>query len=157
MKLAAAAALVLNLVGCGHCDGALREMRASPLGGGSIRDEDPRGQPTNIEPGEHFRISADGPAAADESLLVLANIDATHWFLLDDATGAHVPARLTATAGGHSCKNGVTFEMTPEARLPAGSYTLVLVLDGVRWALVDDDERAAFQGRPAMVRHYRVN
>lgn len=161
---------LLGLVdaGCGHCDGAIRNMRAQRAewlrgrgrGGGECKKNRERGPqeeaPTAIAADESFRIVGDGPNRAGPELMQLSGVDARSWVLLADATGQPVPADVTADAGGHMCLRGVGFNLRPRAPLAAGAYTLVLYLDRARWPLLHSDRRASHAGRPAFVRRFRV-
>jgi len=149
----------LVLAGCGHCDGALRMMRsqlAELYTWPQKPDRRPAAEPVAIEVNDSFRIVADGPLSQSEELLASSGIDSSAWFLVDQSTGKRVAAEISADSGGHMCLNGVGFNLKPQEPLAPGSYLLVLLLDRVKWPLVEEAERRSYQGRPAMTRRYLV-
>lgn len=164
LLLVCGATLGLADAGCGHCDGALRDVRALRAewmrGRGGDKKDHQRGPqaaaPEEIGADESFRIVGDGPKRGGPELLQLSGVDARSWVLLADATGEPVPAHVTADAGGHMCLRGVGFNLQPRAPLAPGAYTLVLYLDRLRWPLLHDEHRTTHAGRPAFVRRFRV-
>ena len=126
------------------------ELWGGAEGGRELRE------PIAIRPDARFRILADGPNAGSAELLGRSRVDAGSWILVADATGQPIAADITADAGGHMCLNGVGFNLAPRAPLAPGAYTLALLIDGVRWPVLDSDQRGAFRGAPALVRHYVV-
>jgi hypothetical protein len=135
-------------VACGHCDGAIRTMNVG-LGLDAAErkaiDAEPR-----------FRITADGPADESDELLDKSGVGSTTWYLFHEATGVRIAATITGDSGGHMCRNGVGFNLVPDDPLQAGDYTLVLELDQLAWPLVGKEKSERFEGREALVRHYRV-
>ncbi len=157
-------------LGCGHCSGAIRKMRAQRAewvkrggGGRGGCSKARRGQgPGNlarvvrIHAKETFRIRADGPMRSSAELLKLSGVGPQSWVLRDDRAGQSVPVEITADAGGHMCLHGVGFNLRPRVPLAPGGYTMVLYLDRVRWPLAAPDDRVTYQGRPALVRRFLV-
>lgn len=131
------------LTACGRCDGAIRGMSAQSADG-----------PT-IAPETAFRLTGDGPGDA-EGLAEDAGISDETWFLVDDASGDRVPSTITADSGGHVCRNGVGFNLTPDEPLAAGDYTLVFLPEDIAWPYLGEDP-AQWEGEPALVQHYTVN
>ncbi len=121
--------------GCGHCDGGIRGMDGG-----------------EVAPDATFSILADGPGSmTSDELLADAGIDAETWFLLDD-TGAVVPSAVFGDWGGHSCLNGNTFTLAPDAPLAPGAYTLVLRVDALAWDYIgEEDALDTYEGEPALV------
>lgn len=147
------------LAGCGHCEGAIRRMRAQRADCHEDECRARAGERVTIAADETFRIGGDGPNEGSEALLGASGIDGEAWFLIAEASGERVPATIDGDAGGHSCRYGVGFNLRPEAPLPAGDYTLVLRLDAVAWPLVGRDpygERGSVDGAPALIRRFRV-
>lgn len=108
--------------GCGHCEGGIRAMEGG-----------------EASPDDGFSIVADGPGSVtSEELVADAGIDAEAWFLLD-AAGEPVPATISGDWGGHSCFEGNTFTLVPDAPLAPGDYTLVLILDAIAWDYLGDE------------------
>jgi hypothetical protein len=136
--------------GCGYCGGALRRMRAATEFSSAL--EDPAQIPGRIA----FYLIGDGPNAPGPDLLTQSRIGPESWVLIQDASGQHVPVKITGIARGHSCRNGVSFEMEPEQELPAGTYTLVVQKGQVNWPLVEGEELRTYRGERALVRHFVV-
>ncbi len=156
VSIAGGAGLIAG--GCGHCDGAVRRMRAQLADCRGECPEPPQEQLT-IRPTETFRIGGDGPKADSELLLSASGVDVDTWFLVAEASGEVVPATIVGDAGGHSCRYGVGFNLVPEAPLASGDYTLVLRLDALSWPHVGRDPYgglSTFEGAPALVRRFRV-
>lgn len=145
--------------GCGHCDGAVRRLRARTADCYEGCEDGAAGRVT-IAPGETFGISADGPNAEEAALFDASGIGPDNLFLVVEATGERVPATIEATAGGHMCLHGVSFTLRPLEPLAPGDYTLVLLLDEVAWPHAGRHAYGRvgdYQGARAMVRTYRVD
>ncbi len=121
-----------------------------------MKRKHPEPEPITVGVSPQFRIRGDGPRASSSELIASSGIDDNSWLLIA-ANGEPVPARVEADSGGHMCWNGVGFNLSPWQPLAAGNYLVVLKLDAVHWSLVDDDELDQYQGRPAMVRRFRVD
>ena len=161
LRVAARPALVLALgstlagAGCGHCDGAIRELRINSVDVCGLDECTETSGVTQAGPDLSVRIVGDGPNDESASLLADSGIGEESFFLLDE-NDERVAARVTGDAGGHSCRNGVGFNLTPEEPLAVGTYTVVLVLDDLSWPKVGRADTQRWEGRTAFVREIEV-
>lgn len=161
LRAAARAAVVVGLgsmlagAGCGHCDGAIRELRIKSVDVCGLEECTETSGVTQAGPDLSVRIVGDGPNDESASLLADSGIGEESFFLLDE-NDERVAAGITGDAGGHSCRNGVGFNLQPEEPLAVGTYTVVLVLDDLAWPKVGRAETQSWEGRTAFVREIEV-
>lgn len=138
------------LVGCfpGHCDGAFRALRSN----GEVFGE----AQTKIAATESFTLAADFEQATPEQLLAHSKVSAQSFFVVGPSGRVDAEVSAQSFTGAHSCANAASFKLTPKAPLAPGEYTVVLLLDEVAWPSIDDDHLATWEGKRALVRHYRV-
>jgi cold shock CspA family protein len=141
--------------GCGNCDGAIRELELRSVEACDLDVCVADGGVYRVGPDVTVRIVGDGPDDEQDVLLGDAAISAKNFFMLDEA-GQTVAATIGASAGGHSCRNGVNFGLTPDAPLPAGTYTVVLVLEDLAWPLAGGPTVQTHDGKDAFVRTLEV-
>jgi hypothetical protein len=141
--------------GCGRCGGAIRQLRVYSVeacGSDECREEN---GVVRVGPDMNVRIVGDGPNEDSSALLADSGIGPASFFLLDD-DDARVAVTIAGDAGGHSCRNGVGFGLQPDAPLPPGAYTLVLLIDDLDWPLVGGAATQTYEGRSAFVRELEV-
>jgi hypothetical protein len=83
------------LSACGHCDGALRTMRAESY---SAPRPDANGR-FPLAARASFQIRADGPSEVDGKLRELSGVNEGSWQLFADSTGEPVPPRCPPSRG----------------------------------------------------------
>jgi hypothetical protein len=160
-RAAARAALVVGLgsmlagAGCGHCDGAIRQLRINSVDVCGLEECTEAGGVTRVGPDMSVRIMGDGPNDESEALLADSGIGEESFFLVDE-NDERVAVRVTGDAGGHSCRNGVGFNLQPEEPLAVGTYTVVLVLDDLDWSKVGRAGTQSWEGKAAFVREIEV-
>ncbi|MBZ5710737.1 Ig-like domain-containing protein [Nannocystis pusilla] len=163
LRIAACAALgvVLGLgltaagAGCGNCDGAIRELVVRSADACHLEDCVEDGGVYHVGPDVSLRVVGDGPNEESEPLLSDSGVAADTFFLLDQ-DGQRVAATVGADAGGHACRRGVGFNLTPDEPLAPGTYTAVLLLDDLAWPLAGGAAVQRHEGKDAFVRQLEV-
>lgn len=154
--LALSVLLLVGLdLGCGHCDGAVRDLEIRSVDGCGLDACVEASGVYAVSGDATFRIVADGPSDDDDALRGDSGVDASTFFLVD-ADGALVPGTVSGDAGGHTCRSGVNFHLSPDAPLAPGTYTLVVDLEGIAWPLVGGLATQSHDGREALVRTIEV-
>jgi hypothetical protein len=155
----AALGLALGLTttgaGCGSCDGAVRELNVRSAAVCSLEDCAESGGVYRVGPDVNLRIVGDGPNEESGPLLSDSGVGADTFFILDEG-GQRVPATVTGDAGGHTCRRGVGFTLTPDEPLAPGTYTAVLLLEDLSWPHVGDAAVQRHDGKEALVRKLEV-
>jgi len=141
--------------GCGHCDGAIRELRINSVDVCGLEECEAAGGVTTVSQDVSVRIMGDGPTDESDALLADSGIGPETFFLLD-ADDQRVAATVTGGSGGHTCRNGVDFELIPEETLPLGTYTVVLLLEDLDWPKVGRADTQTWEGKRAFVRELEV-
>lgn len=160
-RVAGTGALVAPLLaasgaGCwpGQCEGAFRALY-SP--GGSYEAQQPGAPPLVIRADSAFVLNSDSKSRTAKELTAASGVMAPSFFLVSQS-GVHVPAEIRAepVAHAHSCASAASFTLRPRLPLLPGEYTLVLLLDAVRWPAVWSSDVEKFKGHAAIVRRYSV-
>lgn len=141
--------------GCGSCDGALRELEVRSVDVCKLEDCVADGGVYRVGPDVNLRVVGDGPNEESGPLLRDSGVAADTFFLLDK-DGQRVAATIGADAGGHTCRNGVGFSLTPDEPLAPGTYTAVLLLDDLAWPLTGGAAVQRHEGKDAFVRQLEV-
>lgn len=141
--------------GCGSCDGAVRELLVRSADACSLESCTENGGVTRVGPDVNLRVVGDGPNDESEALMRDSDISSDTFFLLDSA-GQRVAATVTGDAGGHTCRRGVGFNLTPDEPLAPGTYTAVLLLEDLSWPLTGGAAVQEHEGKEAFVRKLEV-
>lgn len=144
--------LMAALAGCvpGRCEGGFRALHSPSETG--IR----RGDRFVVRPQAMFILNSDSGARTAPEVRERSGVTAESLFL-EGPTGrvaADVEPHVHTSA--HSCASAASFTLHPQSALAPGDYTLVLLLDAVRWPAISSSDVVVWQGRRAMIRRYRV-
>ncbi len=146
--------LVVSLGGAacvpGRCEGGFRKQH-SPAETG-VR----RGERFVVPAQAVFIVNSDSDARTVQEVAERSGVGPDALFL--EGPAGRVPAEIEAHVhtSAHSCASAASFTLRPQSPLSPGDYTLVLLLDSVRWPAISSSDVAAWRGRKAMLRSYRV-
>lgn len=132
----------------GRCEGGVRALLPTPSKDQTIA-ELPRG-PANLS------LNLDTNAETPEELLATSGLGPRS-IVLEGPEGPlpiAVDASIHRTA--HSCASRGSLRVTTTAALGPGEYTLVVLMDEIRWPAVGAADVTTWRGRRAVVQRYRV-
>lgn len=101
-------------------------------------------------------LNLDTGAQTGDEIMARAHFSASNVLLQGPKGNVPVTLEARVNKSAHSCAGaGVLLIQAINVPLPAGDYTLVVLLDQVTWRPTDDDV-TTWQGHPALVRRYAI-